>query len=137
MTGGFRFLEHTSEVGIRATGDSCEEIFGQVAEGVAELLGAWFPGHGTERPVTVTAGDREALLAAWVDELLYLHESEDAVFGAFRVERVDQGRLEGSVSMAPRADRVLEGVGVKAATYHRLGVAREGDRWVAQVYVDV
>lgn len=136
MSGRFRFLEHTSEVGIEGSGDSLEEAFAAVGEAVAELLGAWFPGAGERRPVAVEASDREALLAAWVDELLYLHDAEDVVFGGFEVVRVDEHRLEAIATAAPRGDRRLEG-GVKAATYHRLQVGRDRGVWTARIYVDV
>lgn len=134
----FEILEHTADVGIRGTGATPEEAFASVAEGLASLMGAWFPGEGEERPVRVEAADREALLAAWVDELLYLHEAGDAVFGSFRVERVGEGELEAVVAVAPRAGRELEDVGVKAATFHRLRVAEEPDgTWEARIYLDV
>jgi SHS2 domain-containing protein len=34
-------------------------------------------------------------------------------------------------------ERHPRGIEVKAATYHQARVEREGDRWVAVVYVDV
>ena len=109
MTGAFELLEHTADVGIRATGDSPEEVF-----------------------------DQAGLLVSWLDELLYLHESRDVVFGGFDVRRVEDSELEAGVRLAPRGNRDLEGVGVKAATYHRVRLEREPNRgWVADVYVDV
>lgn len=134
----FEILEHTADVGLQSSGAKVEEAFAGVAEGLATLLGAWFPGEGSERDTQVEAGDREALLAAWVDELLYLHEVQDVVFGGFFVERVNDGNLEARVRIAPRGERVLEGVGVKAATYHRLHVGKEPDgTWFARIYLDV
>ncbi len=137
MTAAFRFLEHTAEVGIEASADTCEEAFEAVGEGTATLLGAWFPGEGEERAIAVEATDREALLVAWVDELVYLHESADAVVGGLRVERVGERDLDAAVRLGPRGDRDLEGVGVKAATFHRLLVAPRDGGWMARVYLDV
>lgn len=137
MTRRFRFVDHTSEVGIEATGGSLEEAFAAAGEGVADLLGAWFPGEGEPRAVQVEAPDRQALLATWVDELLYLHESGDLVFGGIHVRRVWEGSLDAVVSVASRGNRRLEGVGVKAATYHGLAVAGDDDTWTVRVFVDV
>lgn len=137
MSRDHRFLEHTADIGIRATGETLEDAFAAAAEGLAELLGAWFPGEGEERPVEVEAPDREALLVGWLDELLYLHETGDLVFGGFQVDDVEHGRLRARPRVAPRGNRELESQGVKAATYHRLRLAEEGGRWVAEVYVDV
>lgn len=134
----FEILEHTADVGLRARGTRLEEAFAGVAEGLATLLGAWFRGVGTEQRVHVEGQDLDSLLAAWVDELLYLHEVQDAVFGGFNVERVSDQRLDARVRTAPRGDRKLEGVGVKAATYHRLEVGRSTDgSWFARIYLDV
>jgi SHS2 domain-containing protein len=134
----FEILEHTADVGLQGRGTTLEEAFAGVGEGLATLLGAWFPGEGKEQGVHVEAQDLESLLAAWVDELVYLHETEDVVFGGFGVQGVSEQGLEAQVRTAPRRDRELEGVGVKAATYHRLQVGQEADdSWFARIYLDV
>lgn len=137
MSRGYEFLEHTADLGIRAWGPTVEEAFAAAAQALAELMGAWFPGEGRERPVGVEAPDREALVVAWLDELLYLHEVHDVVFGGFEVERVRPHRVDARVRAAPRGARQLESPGVKAATYHRLRLAREGEEWVVEVYLDL
>lgn len=138
MTERFEVLEHTADVGLRARAATAEEVFEALGEGLATLQGAWFPDGGAERSVRVEASDREALLVAWLDELLYVQESEDAVFTGLSVDRVEPTSLAARVWLSPRGDREMEGVGVKAATYHRLRVDRELDGgWVGQVYLDV
>lgn len=138
MTRRFEILEHTADVGLRATAPSGEALFEALAEGLATILGAWLPDGGAERPVEVEASDREALLVAWLDELLYIHEIEDAVFTGIAVAAVEETRVRARVRLSSRAGRELEGVGVKAATYHRLQVARGSDgTWSARVYLDV
>ncbi len=134
----FEILEHTADVGIEAHAASLGEAFVGVGAGLATLQGAWFPGEGQEHPLHVEGEDLDSLLAAWVDELLYVHEIEDAVFGGFGLSRVSDRSLDARVRMAPRGERELESVGVKAATYHRIRVAREDDgSWSARIYVDV
>jgi SHS2 domain-containing protein len=138
MTEPFEILEHTADIGLRARAPTREEVFEALGEGLATLQGAWFPDGGAERLVEVEAPDAAALLVAWLDELLYVHEVEDAVFAGLVVDRVDDTSLSARVRLSPRGDRNLEGVGVKAATYHRVRVAREPDGgWTGQVYLDV
>ena len=137
MTARFEILEHTADVGLQLEGDTLEEVFQAAGEGFATLQGAWFPGVGEERQVEVRAVDNAGLLAAWINELLYLQEAEDAVFGGFDVKRVDDGALQAVVRLTPRAERELEAVGVKAATYHRLRLERGSAGWTADVYLDV
>jgi SHS2 domain-containing protein len=134
----FEILEHTADVGLQARGATLEEAFAGVAEGVATLMGAWFPGEGTKQRVHVEGGDVQSLLAAWVDELLYRHEVQDVVFGGFLVERVSDRGLDALVRTDARGERELEGIGVKAATYHGLDAGRDSDgSWFARIYLDV
>jgi SHS2 domain-containing protein len=137
MTDRFEILEHTADIGLRARAATREEVFEALGEGVATLQGAWFPDGGAERRVEVEAMDSAALLVSWLDELLYLHEAEDAVFAGVVVDRVDDTTVAARVWLVPRGDRELEGVGVKAATYHRVRLSRDPDGWAGQVYLDV
>jgi SHS2 domain-containing protein len=138
VVGRFEILEHTADVGIEATGDSCEEAFAAAAEGLAALLGAWFPGQGEPREVLVEAPDREALLVGWLDEIIYLRDAEDLVFGGFDVRTVEDRELVAAVHAGPAEGRGEEGTGIKAATFHRLRVAQRPDgSWAARVYLDV
>jgi SHS2 domain-containing protein len=137
VTGHFEVLEHTADVGLRLRGATLEEVFEAAGEGFATLQDAWFPPAGESRRLRVTAEDLGGLLVAWLDELLYLHESEDLVFGGLNVESAAELELRAFVTVAPRGDRVLEGVGIKATTYHRLRFERSGGGWIADVYLDV
>ena len=138
MTGRFEVLEHTADVGLRLTGDSPEEILEAGAEGLAALQGAWHPGEGEDHPVAVSAPDPSGLLAAWLDEVLYLLESHQAVLGGVTVRRVQAGRADAVVRLAPRGHRDLESAGVKAATLHRIRFERgPNGTWSADVYLDV
>ncbi|MGH2677915.1 MAG: archease [Actinomycetota bacterium] len=139
MTGRFELLEHTADIGLRVRGDTPAEVLEAAAQGLATLEGAWFPGRGAEREVLAEASDLAALLVTWLDELLYLRDAEDLVFGGFAV-RMDDGPAPGArarVRVEPRGDRVLESAGVKAATYHGLRFEPENGGWVADVYLDV
>jgi SHS2 domain-containing protein len=137
LTARFEILEHTADIGLRVEGDTLEEAFEAAGEGFATLQGSWFAGVGEEREVEVRAVDNPGLLVAWINELLYMQEAEDAVFGGFDVKRVVDGALQAVVRIAPRAERELEAVGVKAATYHRLRLERGSGGWTAEIYLDV
>ena len=147
--GGFELLEHTADIGIRASGASLEEVFEHATEGLAEVLGAR-PGRspgapdgsGAARPgkpvaVEVSAGDPGGLLVDWLNEVLWLLEEGQAMVAGVRVERVGDGTASGEVVLAaggPEPDGTL----VKAVTYHRLRVEPDpGGGWLAEVYLDV
>jgi SHS2 domain-containing protein len=134
--GGHELLEHTADVGIRATGASLEEAFEQATVGLAELLGAVRPGGGEPVAVTVRAPDLGALLVDWLGETLWLAEVRQAALAGVRVDRVGGGQASGELRLRAGAGPA-DGTPVKAVTYHRLRVERRPDGWLAEVYLDV
>jgi SHS2 domain-containing protein len=136
---GFEVFAVTADKGVRAWGKDLPEVFANAARGMWSLMVE--PGKAQRRemlPVTVEATDRETLLVAWLNELLYLHEVEEFVAADFAVRDVTDTRLEAEVwgERVDRARHPLVGH-VKAATYHLLHVRPTNGGWEAQVVVDV
>ena len=134
--GRFEILEHTADVGLRAWGDDLPDVFETATHALADISGTWSSGIGDPAAIEVHATDVEAVLVDWLNEVLWLQVSRDAVLTEVHVDRVDDSGAAGRVSLAPR-DRELEGTAVKAVTYHQLEVARDQRGWMAQVFVDV
>ena len=135
----FEIFAVTADKGIRAWGPDLPEVFLNTARGLWSLIVE--PGAArAERmvPVKVEAGDRETLLVAWLNELLYLHEVEEFVAAEFAITHLSDTALEAEVwgEGVDRARHPLVGH-VKAATYHRLRVQPVQGGWEAQVVVDV
>jgi SHS2 domain-containing protein len=135
--GRFEVLEHTADVGVRAVGSSLKECFRQMTLGLLEISGAYRPDGGDKRDISVDADDFGALLVYWLEEVLYIQDSADAVVTDVTVNEVGMDEAVGSVSIAPRGDEVLEGTAVKAITYHQLSVARTEEGWTATVFFDI
>jgi SHS2 domain-containing protein len=136
---GFEIFAVTADKGIRAWGRDLAEVFVNAARGLWSLMVE----PGTARrlqayPVRVEASDRETLLVAWLNELLYLHEAKHVVLSSFTVSRLSDESLEAVAEGEPvdRTRHVLVGH-VKAVTYHLLQIRSAGAGWEAQVVVDV
>jgi SHS2 domain-containing protein len=128
----YRWVEHTAEVELAIEAASEQEVFADALAALAELLGV--EGEGTERrTVAVSATDRPALLAAWLEELVFLAESDG--FEPVRLESLDltDGALEATVAGRPGLPPPL----VKAVTYHRLAFERTPSGYFASVVLDV
>jgi SHS2 domain-containing protein len=127
----YRFVEHTAELEVELEADSAEGVLGQALRAFAELAGK---GHGelVERPVVVETGDLPALLVAWLDELVYLAETEGLVPEAAELS-LDGFRLSGLVRGRRGEPRPL----VKAVTLHRLRFRPEDGVWRGRVVLDV
>jgi SHS2 domain-containing protein len=83
--------------------------------------------------VDVDARDRPTLLAGWIEELVFLAESEG--FEATRVLELEigAGNVRATVAGAIGEPPPL----VKAVTYHRLAFEPAGEGYVARVILDV
>ena len=135
--GGFELLEHTADLGIRAWGGSLPEAFEQAARGLAHVMGVRVPGPGTRRVVRLTADDSAGLLIAFLNELLFIHETQAEGFVAVDVIGLSEDTLVAEVEVASQPERPV-GVPVKAATDHEVAVERRPDGLVeVRVYVDV
>ncbi|MBI4572271.1 MAG: archease [candidate division NC10 bacterium] len=136
---GFEIFAVTADKGIRAWGRDLREVFVNAARGMWSLMVE--PGTARCRQrltVTVEAADRETLLVAWLNELLYLYEVEEFVAAEFSMRHLTDTALAAEVC-GERVDRERHPlVGhVKAATYHLLEVCPTESGWKAQVVVDV
>ena len=98
-----------------------------------ELLADDARGEQVCREVVVDGRDRGALLLGWLDELVYLAETEDLVPDEVeRLELSDRG-LVATVRCRRGGPRHL----VKGATYHRLAFERSDSGFRATVVLDV
>ncbi len=129
----FRWVDHTAEVELEIEAASEREVLEEALRALAELLGGEHARGDVQRAVAVAATDRPALLAAWMEELAFLAESEG--FVATHVLDVNLGPadLKATVAGALGEPPPL----VKAVTYHRLAFERSDGGYVARVILDV
>jgi len=134
----FELIDHTADIGLVARGKSLEEAFEGAAYGMFTLITDL---DGVEErlscQVKVQAPDDEALLVAWLNELIYLFEVERLLLKRFLVRELAGGRLRAEAwgeALDPSRHHLKSGV--KAATYHMLKVERDNGFRV-QVILDV
>lgn len=129
-----RWIEHTAEVELVIDAESEHAVFGEALIAVSELLGRPVAGERSLRqPIELTARDRPALLAAWLEELVFLSEVRGLICERLVELELDGWALRATVEARPGIARHL----VKAVTYHRLRFERAGDRWIAGAVLDV
>jgi len=127
------WLEHTAELELQLDAASETGVFREALEALGEVIGDRAFGKAVSREIVVAASDRAALLVGWLDELVFLAETEDLVADA--VERLE---LDGDTLTATvRAHRGQPRHLVKGATYHDLVFERAGGGFTATVVLDV
>src|SRR5271165_5314137 len=92
------FEEHTSEARLRVRGASLPALFEEAARALAELMCA-DPGEASGEALCVRAraSDREALLAAWIDELVFLSETHKRVWTEAHVDRLTDTEVDARI----------------------------------------
>ena len=129
----YRWVEHTAELELEVEAQTAEGVFVDALLALAELLGDDGRGDRVSREIEVDGGERAVMLLEWLDELVYLAETEDLVPEEVgRIELSDRG-LTATVSCHRGSPRHV----VKGTTYHRLAFERSGPGFRATVVLDV
>lgn len=135
----FETFEHTADIGLAARGRTLEELFANAAMGLVDLI---VDPSGlreeTRLELSVSAQDREALLVAWLNELLYLLDSRGFLPRRCVITRISDTALAAEL-VGDRVDRDRHTLRrqVKAATYHGLRIAHANGQWEARVILDL
>jgi homoserine kinase len=138
---GFEITEHTADLGLRVWAPSQPVLFEQAALALSSLLcdpATVEPRETFTVVAEAPAGSPDALLVAWLNELLYRVETDGIVLSRFTVEgltrRYVSARAQGEpIDQRRHQPRFI----VKAATYHDLSVRQHEGRWEATVLLDV
>ena len=116
----FEEIEHTADWAYRVRGKNLAELFVQAALGLYSLVGMQLaPGSQTTRLIQLEGIDRESLLVAWLNELLYFHESEGLGFEQIKIQDLNETSLRAKVTGAPTQQWLKD---IKAVTYHNLAI---------------
>jgi len=129
----FEEISHTADWSIRVWADDLAGLLAESARGMIALTNAESSLSGVEgqaegprvkREVSLDAYDAESLLVAFLEELLYLSESEGLIFDDFSQLTIEDLKLSGI--MEGGALRSIEKE-IKAVTFHNLEI-RESER---------
>ena len=135
----YDLLEHTADIGILVAGIDLAEIFAKAALALADLQ--FDPGKvrgRKQREVRLEDDDRERLLVRWLNELIFIRETEDFLWSAVSVEFAEPGGLRALFEGEPFDEtRHAPRTGIKAATYHQLQIGKTPAGAFARVIFDV
>ncbi len=119
-TNSFEEIEHTADWAYRVRGKNLAELLIQAALGLYSLAGMKLvPDSRITRAIEVQGIDRESLLVAWLNELLYFHESEGLGFEQIKIQELDETSIRAQVIGAPTQQWLKD---IKAVTYHNVAI---------------
>ena len=140
---GYEFLEHTADAYIAAYGGSLAEAFENAAKAMFDTMSYLEKVEGKdEESLEVSARDEEALLYSWLEELLLRFEIENRLYSRFRIdsiEKTSQGYTLRAKVWGEPFDPVKHGskTDVKAVTYHRMEILRQGSKVTIKYILDI
>jgi SHS2 domain-containing protein len=146
LGGGYKPVEHTSDIGIKVWGRNAKELFEEAANGMtAQMYDQTRVQEKDKRGLNIEAESIEELFLQWLKEILFLIESEGILFSRFQIEKDTfsirnaktaqiQATLYGEKRDPTRHDICIE---IKAVTRHGLYVKRNGPWWEGNILFDV
>lgn len=127
-------LDYTADWGMEVTGEDLEDLFAQAAAAMYRLQAVDMERQPEIwREVDIEAPDREALMVAWLSELLYLSEVHQESYTRFVIDEADELHIRARVGGVPGLG---EKAHIKAVTYHDLAVEPTNAGWRARVLFD-
>ena len=129
----YSWIDHTAELELHIEADSAEAVFRDAFAALVELLDDEQTGPPARHDVALEERDLAALLVQWLEELVFLAESDGFVAESVKALTFCEGGLQATVEGRRGSVRHL----VKAVTYHGLSLERTNSTWHARVVLDV
>jgi SHS2 domain-containing protein len=135
----FEFFDHAGDQGIQVFGKTLPDLFSHAAEALFQVITDPETIQPKEiRRISLQANDLEELLIDWLNEFIYLFETQGLLFRDFDFLALDAQALKATVRGEPYdASRHPIETTVKSATHHQLKVRREKGVWKVQVTLDL
>lgn len=131
---GHREVEHTADWGLEVWAPDLAGLLEEAARGMFELMGVVVSEEDRcHRELEITADDGEQLLVSFLEELLFLTESENIAVDAFLLKLVGDSvlaRLEGGTIVSREKE-------IKAVTFHNLEIVETERGLETRIIFDV
>lgn len=135
----FELFEHTADIGLRAYGNSLQDVFANTASGMFSIL------IETENiveeeyvEIVVNGYDLKELLVNFLSELLYLYNVKEFIASRVEIKDVNETSIRakafGQIYIPERHEILRE---IKSVTYHQLKVEQRNGIWHTQIIFDV
>lgn len=134
-----KYIEHPSDVGFETYGDTLEELFANAAIATYSFMtDVDAIEEEVEREVAIKSEDLYSLMFDWLDEMIFLFESESLVMKKFDID-VDSSNFSiigmcrgGKFDPAKHESGII----IKAVTYNMMEI-KKNEAWHARVVLDV
>jgi SHS2 domain-containing protein len=135
----YEVFEHTADIGLNAYGSTLPELFIHAAQGMESLMVA--PEQvqvRVSREIVVEGHDKISLLIAWLNELIFLFDTEYLLLHQFQIDALTETQLIARASgESYNAQRHDLSSAIKAVTWHEAAVEPTNDGYKAHIIFDI
>ena len=135
----YQLIDHTADIGIKASGETLEDLFETAAEAMFDQIVDTRRLKGLARSrLEVTGIDREDLMISWLRELLFLWNGREMLVKRAAIKAISETALSAVVIYDPYDPQTHEILtDIKAVTYHGIRVEKSEAGWESTVIFDV
>ncbi len=134
----FEFLEHTADVKFRAYGKTLEEVFENSVLAMIKSICEDKVKKKKEIKIKIKGKDLEGLLYNFLEELIFLFDSEGFLVAGLKEMKIDLERKElNCILLGDKAESYEIFSHVKAITYNEMFVKKVNNKYVVQVVLDI
>ena len=134
-----KYIEHPSDVGFEVYGDTLEELYANAAIAMYSLMTDVDEIEGDEeREIEINSEDLYSLMFDWLDELIFLFDSESLVMRSFDIAIDESNFSIHGTCKGGKFDpsKHVSGIIIKAVTYNMMQI-KKNEIWKARVVLDV
>jgi len=134
----YKFLQHTADMKFQAFGKSLEEAFSNAVYALKEVITKDKIKPLVKRTINVKGKDNENLLYNFLEEFLFLLDSENFMISEVDKIIINLEKLElTAVIYGDNIKKYSAITDIKAITYNDMFIKQEKGKFIVQVVVDV
>ena len=135
----FKFIEHTADIKFQAFGNTLEEAFKNSALATRQTIAEDIKvASKIKKTIKVKGQDVKSLLYNFLEEFLYLLDSEDFLLADIENIKINKKQSILTAELIGDSASNYEFTNeVKAITYNEMFVRQEKNKWITQVVLDV
>jgi len=132
----YEFIDHTADLAVKVQGKDLPTLFTNAAKAMIEYLSPTSASSqvSAEEEIVLSAFDQNALLVAWLSEILYRTEIEKKVYTEFEIKELTEKSLRVAIS-GYQAQKFAKDI--KAVTHHNLAIEKTGEGYEVTITFDI
>ncbi|MCK4528805.1 archease [candidate division WOR-3 bacterium] len=134
----YEIIEHTADIGIRVKGKTLSLSMEKAILAISDLMLGEIEIKGKEKmEFIIREDDAEIALVSILEEILYIIEHKQFAISKCSVEIINNEYRVHLIGNKYKPYEIVDGVEVKAVTYHQLRLEETPDYWIINFILDV